>query len=128
MRHLGEGGALLEQTTAQQAVAAKLVVAVALQRSGRLAGDVKDLALLHERGGLIERLGVGLGHGRAAAGGEVGVEALAESVALAVGRLAQVDGAEEVGRRLAVAERDRSELRPQERGIAGVEAAALAGR
>ena len=67
---LHEGDARLEQPAGQQAVAAEVVGAVAVQVLGRLLGDVEDLAAGHQLLGLLVRGGVGLGLGGPAAAGE----------------------------------------------------------
>ena len=68
--------------------------------------------------GLVERLGVRFGLRRLARLGEAVVELLAATSSRAASAsVGQVAGPEQVRRRLAVAERDRGELRPEEGGV-----------
>src|SRR5581483_4460617 len=102
---------------------AELVRAVALDVARRQGRGVEEPGLALQLGGHVVDVAVRLGRRGAAAGGEALVALAAQLVALAVIVGAERGGAQEVLRRLAVAQRQRAVARAEEAGLLGDEAA-----
>ena len=103
---------------------AEVVPAVAVRDLRALLLDVEDVALLDDALGLLERLGVRLGLGRLRDFAKRSLSFLRNASRAASASAARSVGAEQVRRRLAVAERDRGVPRPEERGVRLAEPAA----
>ena len=120
MRHVHAGDALLDEPACEQAVAAKVGVAVAGAVLVRLFGNVENFALTHQFLRLLERLRPGLCLRRAAAQREAVVHFAPQVVGAHGGILRETFRALHVLRRLAVAQRDAGILGTE---ISGVRAA-----
>ena len=116
--HLDERDPRFQQAAGEQAVAAEVVGAVAVEVARRLLGHVKNVAALHELQGLFISGRVGFGLRRAATTGEAVVQVVAEHFAPGRARVAQRAGPRGVGRRVAIPQNERAVLGPEKRRLA----------